>query len=127
MIKRLFQWADKHIKFIKIATIVWVVMLLYLCLAPSPELPDGFEIPFLDKIAHFIIYFVLCVFMILIFKIPKWKHQIFILIISLFSFSLFIEIMQYVMPLGRTFSAGDLIANISGIIAGVIIYPKNMY
>jgi Predicted integral membrane protein len=127
MIKRLFQWADKHIKLVKITSVVWIIMLLYLCLAPSPELPDDFEIPFLDKIAHFIIYFVLCTFLILIYKIQKWTRQTFILIISLFGFSLFIEIMQHVMSLGRTFSVGDLVANISGIISGIIIYPKNMY
>ena len=124
MIKKLFQWAERHFWLVKIAAIIWICLLLYLCLAPSEEFPDYIGIPFFDKIAHFTIYFVLCILMILIFKIPKWTRNTFILIISLFGFSLFIEIMQHVMPFGRTFSVGDLIANLSGIITGIIICPK---
>ena len=126
MIRKLFQWADKHIYLIKTVAVLWILMIIILCLMPSPDIPSNYEIPFLDKIVHFTFYFVLCLFMLLIFKIPKWSTRIFLLVILVFCFSLTIEIIQYIMPWERSFSVADLVANLSGIIAGIIIFPKNL-
>ena len=126
MVKIFFKWADKHIFLVKVVAVIWVAMIVILCLMPSSNLPNKIEISFLDKIAHFTFYFVLSLFMLLIFKIPKWTKRIFLLIFLLFCFSLFIEVMQLIMPWERSFSGADLIANLSGIIVGVIIFPKNL-
>ena len=126
MIRKIFKWADKHIYLVKIAAAIWVGMIIVLCLMPSSDLPKKIEIPFLDKIAHFIFYFVLCLFILLIFKIPKWTRHTSYVIILLLGFSLFIEIMQYLMPWDRSFSIADLIANLGGIIVGIVIFPKQL-
>lgn len=44
-------------------TIIWSIIIIILCCIPGKEFPEAsiFEIPHLDKIVHFILYFILSI------------------------------------------------------------------
>jgi len=102
---------------------LWTALLLYLTWWPQIEIPD-IGIDFKDKIAHF---FVFGLFGFLIMrarskeeiKLPLHAVKLTILYCSLFA--VFDEVMQGVIP-GRVADIGDGLANIAGVILGVIFF-----
>lgn len=88
---------------------------------PSNDLPEANNIPQLDKIVHFTFYFVWSI-LLLSTKEINLKPYITLSLLLLFSFG--IEILQLLLPLGRSFSMLDLAANLTGLIAGWAFYSK---
>ena len=110
-------------------SIIWAFFILIVCSISIPkvnELPSF--IPY-DKIAHFILYFVL--FILLIFGFNKYTESKFIfkykyLLGSVFSlfYGLFIELFQKYIIINRHFDLFDLLANFIGILFGLFLYIK---
>lgn len=119
------------IKFIKqhLNTILWAIIILILCGAPSSEFPSvGFlNIPHLDKIVHFGLYLV---FTLLILSETNTKRMFGglerkTIIISLFiaiAYGLLIELMQLLVFESRGAEFWDFMANAIGAIIAVLLY-----
>ena len=100
---------DKIIK--TLPAVVWTALILYLCFLPGDKLPkDEFLQKFIfDKFVHFIFYYTLFKFLWFSGWINK-KSSVVICILT----GLFVEVVQHFFIVGRTFSVGDITANILG-------------
>ncbi|MCH7400648.1 VanZ family protein [Belliella kenyensis] len=90
-------------------------------LRPGDKLPKAPNIPHIDKIAHFGLFFVL---IFLWLRIPKKKNiKIFFTIYLVFGvlFAILVEYLQGMVPM-RSFDYMDITANILGVTVGVICF-----
>jgi VanZ family protein len=122
---KIVKIANKHLPLIKALTLIWFLLITVLCIMPQNDLPEGPEIPYFDKFVHFMLYFVLVTLSLFVFSASKHSNKI-ILISIIFAFSFFIEVIQGILPFGRTFSLLDLLANLSGILAGLLLFQKKL-
>jgi len=87
--------------------------------------PPNFEIPHLDKVAHFIFYFVACVLGVFFLRERSRESisllkAVFYMIIFTIVFGLIIEILQHNLTLTRQGDIFDALANSIGSILGAI-------
>lgn len=83
------------------------------------------NIPFIDKVEHFIAYFVLVLsWFFPLQKLSKLKKNKFLVIILVFLYGIVIEILQQGFTSYRQGDLFDVFANLSGIIFGFIVYEK---
>ena len=109
-----------------LANILWVVIIFILCAMPSDDIPDPhWNIPHLDKVVHFGMYFVLSI--LLIFPLEEYSclklsriYLIAILVALIYGGG--IEILQANF-FNRSGDVWDLVADVSGGIAGCLCYP----
>ncbi len=125
---KIIKIASKHLTLLKVLTLVWAFLITLLCIIPQEDLPKAGGIPHFDKFVHFVLYFVLTFLSLFIFWGSKQSRRVIsVLIPGIFVFSLLIEIMQGILPFGRTFSFVDLLANLSGIVAGLLLFHRIKY
>lgn len=122
-LEKIIRTANKHLKLFKILTLIWLVLITLLCMVPQEDLPDAGGIPHFDKIVHFVLYFVLIFLSLFIFSGSKQPGKV-IIVSGIFGFSLFIELMQDILPFGRTFSFLDLLTNLIGILTGLLVFQR---
>ncbi len=110
-------------------SIVWGGVIVYLLIIYSPKfgLPTSF--PFLDKVVHFILFFIQSIFITnTIYEYRNRNNRILLIvsIISLLLLGVIIEIQQIYLPY-RRFEIMDLISNFVGVFSGsfFIIYFRN--
>ena len=110
-------------------SIVWGGVIVYLLIIYSPKfgLPTSF--PFLDKVVHFILFFIQSIFITnTIYEYRNRNNRILFIgsIIFLLLLGVIIEIQQIYLPY-RRFEIMDLISNFVGVFSGsfFIIYFKN--
>ncbi len=72
----------------------------------------------LDKIAHFISFFWVTSLLLFAYKLTR---PYFTSILILAAFGIGIEVIQYYIP-GRVFNLFDFVADLLGIVAGIILY-----
>jgi len=111
-------------RYYKYLSIAWGIIIPILCLMPSNDLPKAENIPHLDKIVHFSLYFIWSIPLLSTSNRYNWKILDYFLILLMLLFSFFIEILQLILPLGRSFSLLDLMANSAGLAAGWGLYSK---
>ena len=103
--------------------IIFVGVAFFLFLTPVSVKTD---IPYLDKLVHFTIYFLLAWWFVEIFS-PSKKIPIFI---SFFAMGVIIEILQYFVP-GRSFDLWDIAANTLGNMMAIVLlnffYPLILF
>ncbi|MCW0483152.1 VanZ family protein [Gaoshiqia sediminis] len=110
----------RFLKIVRTLCIIWLITILILSLVPVKEFPRAPLIPHFDKVVHFFFYLILAGLSVL--SLPaqnKWGRLTLIFAVTL-SFSFVIEILQAILPFGRSFSVLDLAANFSGIITGIV-------
>ena len=107
-------------------SIAWGGVIVYLLIIYSPKfgLPTSF--PFLDKVVHFILFFIQSIFITnTIYEYRNRNNRILLIvsIIFLVLLGVIIEIQQIYLPY-RTFEIIDLISNFVGVLCGsfFIIY-----
>ena len=113
-----------------LANILWVVIIFILCAMPSDDIPDPhWNIPHLDKVVHFGMYFVLSI--LLIFPLEEYSclklsriYLIAILVALIYGGG--IEILQANF-FNRSGDVWDLVADVSGGIAGCLCYCKKIH
>lgn len=106
--------------------VIWAIIILFLSLTPSHEMPDTNIWDFLsfDKLAHMFFYALLALQLIIAFKKQysnsALKHNAIAIgfIISML-YGIIIETLQYYMYAGRTADLIDIIANFIGAFIGV--------
>lgn len=125
IVEKIAEIAYKHFTLLKALTFIWLLLITLLCMIPQEELPNAGGIPHIDKLVHFVLYFVLSVLALFVLSKHKSSRKLAI-IATIFIFSFLIEIMQEIMPFGRAFSFTDLIANLSGILTGLLLFQKKL-
>ena len=107
-----------------ISSVVWAILIFVLCTLPPSDAPR-FKIPYLDKVAHFGIFFVQSVLLSLLFNFQTRKSYFQIIILSTlmaFAYGGIIEILQSKF-FNRSGDLYDLIADVLGGFLGAMIYP----
>ena len=102
-------------------TLTWFLVILYLLLYYQPDGNTYSKFRHLDKLTHFILFFVQSFTLsqaIYLFR-GYFSFQIIVfVIIILLSFGIIVEVQQLYIPF-RTFEYYDLITNIIGVLSGV--------
>ncbi len=108
-----------------IFSILVALLIMYLSLTGSDtfEKVSFFNIPFLDKIVHFGMYFVLM--SVIIFEnrktLKSTLHLFFIALIPLF-YGILMEILQSILTVSRFGSFYDVIFNSAGILVSLLLW-----
>jgi VanZ family protein len=107
-------------KIYKIIFFLSLVLIMYLSIVPASSIPNIAALSFItDKGIHFLI-FVYLSYLGLSCNFRIQKNE---LLVSIFSFGLIIEIINFYHPY-RYFEIFDLIANLCGILLAIAIYQK---
>ena len=113
---------------LKLLAISYTILIVVLSLSPIPRAIPNFKFFEMDKLIHLTMYFILILLWginLISFKFSLIK----ILFLTIF-FGLLIETLQYLLPFGRYFDLGDIVANSVGAIIGIIIllfYKKKLF
>ena len=97
--------------------IILVLLISYLAFIPS----GGDDVPYWDKVFHFLAFFILMTFLDLSTARPLEVH--FGLILCLFLFASGIEIVQYNLPY-RSAELFDLLADLLGMVVYFVFIPR---
>ena len=86
-----------------------------------PKLNTGFD----DKIAHFLMYAILCFVFFLSLETLKNKSSLVVAIVLAIGFGTVIEILQSIVSIYRTTEVLDIVANCLGVLTmAIIVYAK---
>ena len=113
-----------------VLSIAWVFFTFYLLIIYSHKESSTISFPFLDKVVHFILFFIQSILITnTLYEYSDRNNRIILIasIILILLFGLIIEIQQIYLPY-RTFEIMDLIANFVGVLFGsfvVIYFRKN--
>ncbi|WP_264560304.1 VanZ family protein [Flavobacterium sp. N2270] len=108
-----------ELKFVLLA-VAWTVLITVLSLISFERTPSFMlQLPFKDKLVHFIFYFVFVV--LWCFGLHK-TDKIKILLIAVV-YGIIIEILQYVLTENRTADFYDVLANSSGAFLAFFVFP----
>ena len=113
-----------------VLSIAWVFFTFYLLIIYSHKESSTISFPFLDKVVHFILFFIQSILITnTLYEYGDRNNRIILIasIILILLFGLIIEIQQIYLPY-RTFEIMDLIANFLGVLFGsfvVIYFRKN--
>ena len=107
-------------RYISKITVYYTLFLIILSLIPVPDLGfPKFQLLEIDKLAHFIMYFSLTI--LWFFAAKNFYNSNFKLLLFAIFFGFVLEIFQHILPFGRYFDLGDLVANSLGVIFGIFI------
>jgi hypothetical protein len=95
--------------------IILMLAATVVCLMPFPEVPAAFE--FNDKLSHLVGHGTLAAYFTgLVPRRNWWK-----IFLCLMMFGVAIEVAQYYMHVGRSGDPRDLVANVAGVSAGLLV------
>jgi VanZ family protein len=106
--------------------ILWIAVIAFACFMPVERLPNiSFlsRIPHFDKIIHFMMYFIFALFLMSGFSRQYGKTSLKAYIFSFilaFLLGALIEVIQE--NIGRSSDMYDMLANIAGIIASLLLF-----
>lgn len=111
-------------------SILWMGLILFACSIPSSEVSKMpfIKIPHFDKLVHFAFFFVLTV--LLISETIKTRDEnrrintFYLSGVVAFSYGLIVELLQHLVFTSRSGSFLDILANLFGILAAVLVYNK---
>ena len=103
--------------------LLWLAIICYALFIPADDLPIKpiFKIPHFDKIVHFGLFFVFCLFLLRPFKKLQLKYYLLAPLISII-LSALLEISQHILSKSRSSDIYDFMANTTGIIASVAFF-----
>ena len=112
---------------LKYFAIIYSIIIVIISLTPIPESTPRFKFFEIDKLFHFTIYLVFVTLWGFVFSI-KNLSLIRLLLLSII-FGITLEFLQDLLPFGRYFDFYDILANMAGVIIGIIIlhfYKKKL-
>jgi|GEM_PF-5742005 len=104
---------------IKVFTYIYFLIITYLFLIPGGVTPPPFW--GFDKVIHVLFFFFLTILIKFAFK-EKFTNSKSFWVILLISYAILIEVLQYLMNLGRSFSVLDIMADVIGF--SIVIYSS---
>lgn len=115
----------KRKQFVGLRLWLWVGIIFFLCSMPSPEVKTPAFIPYMDKLAHFVLFFVFSIFVFALLQEMKiFKKTVNITHALLFTaaYGALIEWLQG-RYFGRSSELWDWVADMLGGIFGIFLYP----
>src|SRR4030042_1201321 len=101
--------------------VVWVVLVTIGSLLPSTSFPSWADLGGnRDKVAHFVAYFFTALLFYFAFRTRFKRTDIYAMLFAV-GYGAILELTQLFVP-GRTFSFGDLVANLSGVLFFFVLY-----
>lgn len=107
---------------LKFMLILWTFLILILSLYPSSKLPENPGIPHLDKLVHFMMYLIFSLLWIFVFIGSQSLIDFLKLFLVVFVLSFIIEFLQGTLPINRSASIYDGLANFIGVFSAIGIY-----
>ena len=120
-LKQLIEYRIKHPRFFGVLAIIWFMIMLYLLLFPSRDLPKVPTFPNMDKLIHFTLYFIFTFLSLFSSSIRNGRNIPWV-IVMIFTICITTEFLQKIMPYGRSFDYYDMLANSCGIIIGLLLF-----
>lgn len=109
-------------KFIYLA-VVWTILITTLSLITIEKTPEFvLQLPFKDKVVHFIFYFVFVVLWSFSLKDKTSNFKNKTLFIAVF-YGIIIEVLQYALTTNRAADIYDVLANTLGALLAFIMFP----
>lgn len=102
--------------------VLYVGCIVALSLLPAQDLPQIPLFPGADKIIHFLMYFIFSLLFCWALRTEKHYFRLFFIILATIGWGMFMEYVQLVMHIGRSFSWYDVFANSLGVFVGILIY-----
>jgi len=103
--------------------LLWLAIICYLLFIPANDLPTGLfsKIPYFDKMVHFTLFFVFCLFLLRPLKRLNLNHYLIAPSVSILSSGL-LEFIQHTLSNSRNSDIYDFLANSIGILAAVLFF-----
>lgn len=103
-------------------TVIWALVVLFLSLLPKQNLGEPLFLHF-DKLVHigFYSFFEIALFLRLTILFGQGSKAVFGSILTCFTYSYIIELLQGWLPINRSFDELDLLANVFGIMLGYLV------
>lgn len=110
------------LKFIFLA-VVWTMLITTLSLITIEE-PSAFvlQLPFKDKVVHFMFYFVFVILWCLGLKEKTKNFRVKVLLVAVF-YGIIIEVLQHAVTINRTADFYDVLANSLGALLAFFVFP----
>ena len=102
--------------------IIYVGCIMALSLLPPQDFPKVQLFEGADKVVHFLMYLIFSILGCWALKIEISRSLIWFIIPVTIGWGMLMEIIQFTMHAGRSFSWYDELANSLGVVIGVIIY-----
>jgi VanZ family protein len=102
--------------------IVYISCVIALSLLPPKDLPHVQLFEGFDKVVHFLMYFPLSALLCWNLKVELKNNRILIVFCIAVMWGIFMEYMQLIMHMGRSFSWYDELANFIGVVFGAFLY-----
>lgn len=110
------------------AAVLWTAVVFYLCLMPSGDVPTvpWLDFPGADKLIHMVLFGVLSGLYWMAYRAlsgqePGIKATL-LLAAAAFDVGILIEILQWAMPLGRSFEIWDIVVNaVAAVTVGLLM------
>lgn len=113
----------KYLPLLTGANLLWILMIFALCAMPPQDVPEpGIEIPHLDKVVHFGMFFIMSLLICYRFERPSLKSIYGIAIGFSFLYGGLIEILQHYF-FNRGGDVWDLLADVAGGVVGCVLFP----
>jgi VanZ family protein len=111
----------KKIYFPHLLSILWTLIILYLSLGKMPD-DDSVKIniPHLDKVVHFTMYFVYTALLLIEGKSQK-KRAILVIALYSISFGILMEILQHIFFTYRSGDFFDFLFNTMGVVTSLLL------
>ncbi len=110
-----------------IRNIIWCIIIFVLCAMPGKSLPEtSFNIPYIDKIVHLGMFFVMGIFLCAELKYQTSLSFSKITLITILSVSFYgglIEVLQHYVFVDRSGDYVDFIFDVAGGGSAALIYP----
>jgi glycopeptide antibiotics resistance protein len=103
--------------------LLWLAIICYALFIPADDLPlePFFRIPHFDKMVHFGLFFVFCLFLLRPLKRLKFQYYLLAPLISII-LSALLEFSQHVLSISRSSDIKDFIANSLGVISAAVFF-----
>jgi len=103
--------------------LLWLAIICYLLFIPANDLPTSFfsRIPHFDKMVHFTLFFVFCLFLLRPLKRLNLNHYLIAPSVSILSSGL-LEFIQHTLSNSRSSNIYDFLANSIGVLAAVLFF-----
>lgn len=129
MIESAILYCLKHRQFIKILLILTTLTTLFFTMLPPQQLGES-RLYNYDKIGHFLIFFGwTLLYGLFMFTKKQTETKLVLIFLAGAFFGILIEILQEILPIGRTMDLRDALADISGslVAIGILFLIKRRY
>lgn len=114
----------ERISLLKGLAVIWLLIISVLFFLPGSALPKEppFGIPYFDKYVHFS-FFALLLFLFRFYYGPALRYSYLLFALS-FCYGLGVEMVQHYFIANRSFDLGDVVADMAGAVAGILIWLR---